>query len=194
MMHKYSQMKPLESKNCILREVRMEDAKAMYDYYKHDIVVKYLPIDRHTSVSKTRKFIKSFFIDNYEKGRVGHYAIISKKDNIVIGNMGFNNIEVDAEEAEIGICINPAYWGYGYATEIAYIMIKYGFYELSLKRIVAETYKDNVNSKKPLIKLGFKYFETVSKDFSKQNMIKKHLKSNYNVKNETLCYRYELIK
>ncbi|GAA0237657.1 GNAT family N-acetyltransferase [Metaclostridioides mangenotii] len=191
MNHQYSQMKPLESKNCILREVRLGDAKDMYEYYKLDIVVKYLPINRHTSISKTRKFIKAFFIDNYNMGRVGHYAIISKKDAKVIGNIGFNNIKVNAEEADIGICINPAYWGHGYATELADPIIRYGFDELNLKRIIAETYKENVNSTKPLKNLGFRYFETVSNNFSKESMGNTHLES---IKSETLCYRYELLK
>ena len=194
MNHQYSQMKPLESKNCILREVRLEDAKDLYEYYKLDIVVKYLPINRHTSISKTRKFIKEFFIYNYNKGRVGHYAIISKKDNKVIGNMGFNNIDVNAEEAEIGICINPTYWGHGYATEITEPLIRYGFNELNLKRIIAETYKENINSTKPLKNLGFRYLDAVSKNFSKQSMGNKNLKFKTTSSSGILCYRYELLK
>ena len=38
------------------------------------------------------EFIKSYFINNYQKGKVSHYAVVLKTQNKVIGNVGFNNI------------------------------------------------------------------------------------------------------
>lgn len=197
MSNEYSQMKPLESKNCFLRPVRLSDAKDLYECYSKDIVVKYLPIKKHSNIKDTERFIKKFFINNYNQGRVGHYAIVSKRDNKVIGNQGFNNIKPGDEEAEIGICINPNYWGDDYATEITEAMINYGFTHLNLKRIIAETYKENSNSTKSLKNLGFIYLETVTKNFSNTNKktnINKLFKSILlNIK-DTVCYRYILYK
>ena len=74
-------MKILETKNCILRPVTLDDYIDLYEYYKIPEVVKFLPIKRHKSYLDTKRFIKSFFISNYEKGKIGHYAIVSKIDN-----------------------------------------------------------------------------------------------------------------
>ena len=36
----------------------------------------------------------------------------------VIGNIGLNNVYKSDTEGEIGICINPIYWGHDIATEL----------------------------------------------------------------------------
>lgn len=72
----------------------------------------------HKTVSDTRRFIKSFFIDNYKQGKIGHFAVVDKSNNKVIGNIGLNNVYKSDTEGEIGICINPIYWGHDIATEL----------------------------------------------------------------------------
>lgn len=57
----FPQMKIIETRRCILRPVTIKDAKDMYEYYRQDIVVKYLPMKKHTSISDTERFIKTFF-------------------------------------------------------------------------------------------------------------------------------------
>ena len=92
----YPQMEILETQNCILRPITLDDVDDLYEYYSKPDVVKFLPIKVHKTHSDTARFIKSFFINNYERGRVGHYAVLLKKQNKVIGNVGFNNISQNA--------------------------------------------------------------------------------------------------
>ena len=61
----YPQMPIIETKNYLLRPARLNDAEDMFEYYKQSKVVEYLPMSSHKTVSDTRRFIKSFFIDNY---------------------------------------------------------------------------------------------------------------------------------
>ena len=105
----YPQMEILETANCILRPIRLDDYKDLYEYYSIDKVVKFLPIRKHRSYLDTKKFIKTFFISNYKKGNIGHYAIVFKSNNKVIGNVGFNNISPNDKNGELGICINSKY-------------------------------------------------------------------------------------
>ncbi|MGL5693054.1 MAG: GNAT family N-acetyltransferase, partial [Peptostreptococcaceae bacterium] len=126
----YPQMKILETKNCILRPASIEDAKDMFEYYSVPEVVKYLPIKKHNSLSDTTKFIKLFFLQNYNKGKIGHYAIVYKSDNKVIGNVGFNNILPSSRSGEIGICINPNYWGKKLSMELCLKILEFGFVDL----------------------------------------------------------------
>ncbi|HBG0960646.1 TPA: GNAT family N-acetyltransferase, partial [Clostridioides difficile] len=83
----YPQMKTLETRNCILRPASLDDVEDFFDCYKNKIVVKHLPFSEHKSLEDTRKFIKSFFLNPYKKGKIGHFAIVYKRDNKVIGNM-----------------------------------------------------------------------------------------------------------
>lgn len=176
-------MKILETKRCILRPISLEDAPNLFDYYNQDIVVKYLPLKKHRTISDTEKFIRLFFLKNYNEGKIGHYAIVLKKENKVIGNVGFNNISTSSKEGEMGICINPSYWGYDLSTELAKEMLRYGFKDLNLEKITAITFEDNKHSQKPLEKLGFNYVKTFNKNL-------KSKKTESPIK----CHEYEMLK
>jgi RimJ/RimL family protein N-acetyltransferase len=57
-------------------------------------------------------------------------------------------------EVEIGYRLRKSAWGKGYATEGAAALLRYGFTELELDRIVAVTYPANQASRKVLCKIG----------------------------------------
>lgn len=177
------EMKILETKNCILRPILLEDAPYLFEYYKYDEVVKYLPFKKHKTISDTENFIKLFFLKNYAKGKISHYAIVFKKENKIIGNIGFNNISSSSKEGEIGICINPLYWGYNLSSELAKEMLRYGFYDLNLKKVIAVTFEDNKYSQRPLQELGFQYV----KSFNKKLRTKK-------ISSYVKCDEYEIYK
>ncbi len=159
----YSQMPEIETKNYLLRSVSLNDAYDMFEYYKQLEVVKYLPMNAHKNVSDTKRFIKSFFIDNYKQGKIGHFAVVDKMDNKVIGNVGLNNIDKSDIEGEIGICINPTYWGHDIATELGKEILKFVFNNTNIQTIVANTYEDNKRTRKSLKNLNFRYYKTYDK-------------------------------
>lgn len=173
-------MKSLETKRCILRPITLKDDKQLFEFYSQEIVVKYLPFKRHKSIKDTRKFIKNFFLKNYKKNKIGHFAVVYKNNNKVIGHVGFNNISPDDNEGDIGICINPSYWGKKLCEELCNELLRYGFEELNLEKIIANIYTDNSYSQKPLEALGFTLTETFSKNIS----LKKHV----------LCNKYQMSK
>lgn len=175
-------MRVLETKRCILRAATMDDAKDLFECYKKDVTVKYLPFDRHITIKDTNRFIRLFFLNNYKKGRIGHFVIVFKDTNKVIGNIGFNNISSNSREGEIGICINPDYWGKNISNELALAIIKYGFEDLNLEKIIAITFEENKFSQKPLNDIGFIYTETFKR------------KSQKFTKGYINCYKYELTK
>lgn len=164
---RYPQMRIIDTGKYLLRPAELSDATDMFEYYSQEKVVRYLPTNPHKTVVQTRRFIQSFFIDNYKKGKVGHSVIVDKKSNKVIGNIGLNNVSIHAKEAEIGICINPSYWGNDIATELTKYSLKYGFEYLNLERLIAATYEDNKRTRKSLENLGFKYLGNYSKKITK---------------------------
>lgn len=180
---KYKQMKTIETDKYILRPVRLEDAKDMFEYYRQEKVVKYLPLKPHKNINDTKAFINNFFIKNYQKGKVGQLAIYSKKDKKVIGNVGLNNVNVNAKQGEIGICINPKYWGDDLSTELTKYSLMYGFEILNMEKLIAITYGENKYTPKSLLYLGFKYKKSYNKKV-KNSLLGKSISH----------HRYELLR
>ena len=174
---KYPQMKIIETPKFILRPVLLSDAEDLFEYLSQEKVVRYLPFSAHKNIYQTKSFIKSFFIDNYKQGKVGNYAIYYKPDNKVIGNIGLNNVSTNSSEAEIGICINPKYWGHDFATELTVTSLITGFEFLQLNKLIAITYTKNKYTPKSLETLGFEYIKTYRPTL-----------------NSDICHRFELTK
>lgn len=57
-------------------------------------------------------------------------------------------------EIEIGYRLYPEAWGQGFATEGARELVRYGFDDLGLERIIGVTHPDNVASQRVLHKAG----------------------------------------
>ena len=165
----YPQMEILETIHCILRPITLDDTQDLFEYYSIPAVVKYLPIKVHKSISDTRRFIKSYFINNYQKGKVSHYAVVLKTQNKVIGNVGFNNIYTTDQNGEIGICINPDYWGHNLSFELEQVLVDYAFKKLNLDYVYAITYDDNIYSKSALVQLRFIYESNFKKRIKNLN-------------------------
>jgi RimJ/RimL family protein N-acetyltransferase len=57
-------------------------------------------------------------------------------------------------EVEVGYRLSPDAWGRGLATEGASALVRYGFSDLGLHRIIGLTHPDNVASQRVLLKSG----------------------------------------
>ncbi|WP_343346438.1 GNAT family protein [Terrisporobacter petrolearius] len=156
----YPQMKIIETPRFILRPATLQDVPDIYEYLCKEKVVQYLPFNAHKTINDTKRFVQIFFINNYKQGKIGNYVIYHKNDKKVIGNIGINNIRTKSKEGEIGICINPKYWGNDYSTELTVITLITGFELLDLDKLVALTYSENKYTPKSLNNLGFKYVKT----------------------------------
>jgi RimJ/RimL family protein N-acetyltransferase len=59
-----------------------------------------------------------------------------------------------AREADIGYELDPRFWGWGYATEVAHKLLEFGFQTLGLHRIWACCVAENQGSAHVLKKIG----------------------------------------
>ena len=88
-------------------------------------------------------------------------AIEHIEAGVTIGDAGFTWIEKDV--AEIGYFLEPGYWGAGYATEAAGLIIDLAK-SLGATRIVATCHKDNNASEKVMLRLGMQPAEAAKPD------------------------------
>ena len=69
----YPQMKIIETPRFIFRPFDISDAYDVYEYLSQEIVVKFLPFKAHRSINDTKKFIQTYFINNYKRGKRGTF-------------------------------------------------------------------------------------------------------------------------
>jgi len=62
--------------------------------------------------------------------------------------------QADPREVTLGFRLRQVAWGKGYATEGARALIRTGFTELGVERVVATTYQDNLASRRVMEKAG----------------------------------------
>ena len=156
----YPQMKIIETPKFILRPATLKDVNDFYEHFRQEKVVKYLPFKAHKNITQTKTFVRNFFINNYKSGKIGNYAVYYKPDKKVIGNVGINNVSPNAKKAELGICVNPKYWGHNFSTQLAALSVISGFEFTTLDKLVVITYSDNKYTPKCINALKFEYIKT----------------------------------
>ena len=160
----YEQMKIIETPKFILRPAILKDTPDIYEYLSQEKVVKYLPFNTHKTLNDTKIFIESFFINNYEQGKVGNYIAYHKANRKVIGNVGINNVKPKSKEGEIAVCLNPKYWGNDFSTELALVAIISSFEFSKVDKLVGLIYQENKYSTSCVEKLNFTLIINYFKD------------------------------
>lgn len=95
---------------------------------------------------------------------VGYWAAETVSDGEFLGWFEFRPLDDDsAEVVELGYRLRRAAWGRGFATEGARALIRWGFLELGVQRVTADTMSVNAKSRRVMEKAGLvfhrSYFE-----------------------------------
>lgn len=91
------------------------------------------------------------------------FAVLHRKYKTIVGVVSI--VINEPHKALLGYWIGVNHWGYGYATEAAYDIIKFAFNEvdLGINRIYARHFVNNIASGKVLKKIGMNYLGTNEK-------------------------------
>lgn len=93
--------------------------------------------------------------EEFEAGTATNFAATLRESGELLGSIGLV-INAAHRRAELGYWIGKPYWGRGYATEAGRELIRHGFGDLGLARIVAHHFQRNPASGRVLQKLGLK--------------------------------------
>ena len=147
----------IETNRCIMDKVNASDYEKIRELYTNVKVREFLG-----GVVSNERF-KSSFIDILTCEENSFYWVVRlKNNNEVIGLVSLDNHH-DGVSTELSYQFMPQYWGYGYAEEVARIIIDYAFKDLIIKKIVAETQSKNKASCKLLQKVGMSVEQIVSR-------------------------------
>lgn len=88
-------------------------------------------------------------LDKESKKRVGHAGLVPQ---IINGK----------QEIEIGYWIAQEYWGRGFATEAARVVMEYGKNKLKIEKMIALIQKDHIASQKVAEKIGMQFEKEIN--------------------------------
>ena len=148
----------IETERMIIRDFKSDDADDLHEILGDGETMQ--NCEPAYDLQKTRKFLEEFCI-----AKKGAVAAVLKGSDKLIGYILFKPWEESVYE--IGWIFNKKYWRQGYAYEACSGLIAYGFREMNIHKVVAETI-DTQKSIPMMEKLGMKC-EEIQRNQAKDN-------------------------
>ncbi|PIE93952.1 GNAT family N-acetyltransferase [Bacillus fungorum] len=151
----------LETERLTLRWLDIKDAPFILELVNDPAWIQFIGNKGIRNLEDAKNYIVKGPIDMYNKLGFGLYLVERKEDHTPIGMCGL--IKRDSlEDVDIGFAFLEEFRSKGYGYESASAVIEYGVQKLGLKRIVAITTIDNINSGKLLEKVGLQFEKIIS--------------------------------
>ncbi len=145
----------LETKRLILRRFTAHDLDHLFELDNDPEVMRYInggaPVSRRVIQNE---ILPTFLTYDSRHPVFGFWVADHKKTGDFLGWFSLRPTSSRAGDLLLGFRLRRAAWGHGYATEGVCALIKKGFSEPGVQRIVATTYEKNRASRRVLEKAG----------------------------------------
>lgn len=111
--------------------------------------------EEETSAERIEALLDMFIAWAGESPRRGWQLAIVAPDGELAGSCGLRIVSVLDQHASFGCELAPKWWGRGFAAESGRAMLAFGFRELGLHRISAETISENDAATRLALRIGF---------------------------------------
>lgn len=148
---------PLKSARLTLRPYTLSDFDDLYDIQSRPEVTRYLLFgarDRGQVRESLQERIQAATLE--DEGDNLTLAVVLPETGTVIGDVVLFWTNREHRQGEIGYIFHPDHGGKGYATEATQVMLRLGFEELGLHRIVGRLNGRNTASARVLERLGMR--------------------------------------
>ena len=147
----------------ILRAFVPEDAADLYAFRSDAYAQRYNdpPL---TELSQAEALIQ-WMIKGFAAQEIIQWAVALRENNRAIGLFGFNSWDRGHNRASIGYNLARDYWKHGLSKEALNAMLGFGFKDMHLNRIEAETVTSNTESVRLLERSGF-HLDGVRREFT----------------------------
>ena len=164
-------IKPIKTKNFVLRPYNMKDAPQLAKLLNNRNVSRWMMAIPHPySVKEARARIKHI-TEEYKRSTIIKIGLAIEKDGILVGGITIHRIQ-HGHKAEFGYWLGEPYWGQGIMTQVIQEFYRFAFREFRLKRLMAYTFLNNCASERVLIKNGFAKEGTLRKVVKKGSRYK----------------------
>ena len=164
----------LETARIIMRPLKVEDAYTIFQLNSDAEVLKYSGEKLMMSYSDAITLITQDIIPQFQKFKLGRFAVILKENNEFIGWCGIENHQRN-NEFNLSFRFKKSYWGKGLATEAAHEQLRYFFTELHFSKVYTYIVPENIGSLKVVQKLGMSFCGR-GNNMMKYEMIKENFK------------------
>ncbi|SNR17382.1 GNAT family N-acetyltransferase [Tenacibaculum jejuense] len=148
----------IETERLIVREFVLDDYKDVYEFNSNVELHQFTGDEIIASEERAKEIIQDIWFQDYENYGYGRWAVLYKPKDKVIGFAGLKFLP-EINETDIGFRFLPEYWGKGIASEVAKEIIKFGFENLNLNRIIGIAMPQNIGSCKVLEKIGLTFLK-----------------------------------
>jgi ribosomal-protein-alanine N-acetyltransferase len=149
----WEQFPVIETERLILRELRVDDDRALYPMFADAEMMRYWGTP-HDSLARTTVMVTSI-IDAYRAQTGIEWAVTRKPTGEVIGKVCHHRWMKEHFRSEMGYILAKEHWGHGFVHEALRAIIAFGFAVMKLHSIEAQLDPKNVRSVRVLEKLGF---------------------------------------
>ena len=146
----------LATERLVLRRFTEADVDNLFDLDGDPEVMRFITGGKPTPRDEIRDEFLPRFLHYYERfAGFGFWAAIEKSTGEFLGWFEFRPPEGSGlDEVELGYRLKKSAWGKGYATEGSRALIRKGFTELGVRRVVAQTMVVNIASRRVMEKAG----------------------------------------
>ncbi|MEQ6391179.1 GNAT family protein [Bacillaceae bacterium S4-13-58] len=144
----------IETKNYILRGLRMKDAPVLFSFMSDLEIMQYITSTPVKTVTEMNEQIhKSLLL--FERKKEIPWVIMDKNNEKIIGVFRFHKLNFWHLKTEMGVVLAKTFQKKGVMTELLPHILSFGFTELGLNRIVGDIFAENEGSRKLLERQGF---------------------------------------
>ncbi len=184
----------LHSEHYRLRGLREEDAVSLFPFMGDGGTMKYITPHPVQNIEEMRKQVGAYLTAYEEKREIPW--VIEDRSGDVIGFFRFHKLHHWHRKAEMGVVISAGYQRSGVMSELMAVILRYGFEELQLNRIVGDIFAENQGSRKLLERYGFQEEGTLRQtDFDgkrfQDTVVFSMLREEYQVLNKRLTNKEE---
>jgi len=143
----------LTGRRVLLREYRLTDAAAMHRLAGNPAVADNrlsIPYPFGEDMAEERI---AMLASAFDSGDMAAFAVVDTASDKLVGEVSLR-IDRGSNQATLSYWIGEPFWGLGYCTEAASMVVDYGFESLGLRRICARCLPTNIASQRVLQKLG----------------------------------------
>lgn len=154
----------METSRTVLSKPTAADYREVFELQTNQQSRKYLggPVTKKEFPEKFQAIVTAQLPESY-------WIVRQKDSRAFIGLVCITKYH-DQIHYEVSYVLDPKFWGEGYGTEIVACIIEYGFKNLGLEEIYAETQKKNTASIKLLEKVGMKIKSEVERFGERQTV------------------------
>jgi RimJ/RimL family protein N-acetyltransferase len=148
-------MLELKTKRLTLRPLTLDDIEWFATMRGDEDIMRFIGANGAVSRQVAEERLARHLVCWNERG-LGMFGARLRGEEAPVGWAGLQPLE-GTDEIEVGYAFAKPWWGKGFATEAATALVRWGFEEMGLERIVAVAYPENEASRRVMDKLGMRY-------------------------------------